>query len=92
MHLIQRRLASATPSKWRDVIVSHVGQDGWIELADFATGATTRVWHHDSLANAAHPGDPAALSAYNVLALGSAWFNVGQPDVADDAGNVSEGR
>jgi hypothetical protein len=91
MHLIQRRLASATPSKWRDVIVTRVGQDGWIELADFVTGATARVWHHDSLAGAANPGDPAALSAYNVLALGGAWFNVARADTSD-ARDASEGR
>jgi hypothetical protein len=76
MHAIQRRLAAATPSKWRDVIVTSVREDGWVTVSDFATGEPTRVWHHESLAGQAETGEPAALSSYNVLAVGDAWFNV----------------
>lgn len=49
---IQERVASASPSAWRDALVTNSGA-GWIELApiDLAVidGDSLVVWNHDEL-------------------------------------------
>jgi hypothetical protein len=77
LHLIQARLASATPSEWADTIV---------ERADAATGDLRvrtldgeewNVWSVQGAALEAEPGSPVALHRrYHVLAVGRARFNV----------------
>jgi len=73
------RLASATPSKWRDGVAGATTADGWIPIelleADAAGDHTVWVWNHarDIVA----PGEPVALhSVYSALAVGQARFNV----------------
>ena len=73
--LLQQRIAAATPSKWRDGIVSSVS-GGWIGVAFVDSGEAAWVWSHnvpDGLA----VGQPVALhSLYSTLALGSERVSV----------------
>jgi hypothetical protein len=74
--LIQERVAAATPSKWRDAIVTAVLPNGWLVLTAVDDGSLLRVWHHADLGSIVRPGEPVALHrVYNVLAVGSARFN-----------------
>lgn len=77
LHAMRHRLASATPSKWRDAIVRDVSPAGWIDLVTVADDLPVRAWHHAPLGDSLRDGDPVALHiAYPVLAIGSAWFSV----------------
>jgi len=77
LHLIQARLASATPSEW---------VDGIVERADAATGEVRihtlngeewALWSAQGAALEATPGTPVALhTRYHVLAVGRVRFNV----------------
>lgn len=77
LHLIQARLAAATPSDW---------VDGIIETTDAATGALVvrtldgashALWNASGAALEAEPGAPVALhQRYHVLAVGRVRFNV----------------
>jgi hypothetical protein len=78
LHLIQARLASATPSDWQDAIV---------QATDAAAGAVTlrmvdaaeliELWSGAGAARELAPGTPVALHGrYDVLAVGTARFNV----------------
>lgn len=73
------RLASATPSKWRDGVAGATTADGWIPIelldADAAGNHTVWVWNHAHERVA--PGEPVALhSVYTALAVGQTRFNV----------------
>lgn len=71
------RLATATPSGWRDAIVSAVHADGRIDLADWHDDAPATVWQHADARDVFTPGDVVALHAvYDVLAAGSRRFSV----------------
>lgn len=75
--LIQERVVSATPSKWRDALVLSVAPSGWVRLALIADDSTVAVWNHAELDAALKPGDPVALhSVYDVLAVGDSRLNV----------------
>jgi hypothetical protein len=77
LHLIQARIASATPAGWLDVIV---------ESADAATGElgvraldgeAHVLWNASGAALEAAPGTPVALHIrYGVLAIGRTQYNV----------------
>jgi len=77
LHLIQARLASATPAEWVDAIV---------ERADAATGELVvrtldgeahALWNATGAALEAAAGTPVALHVrYGVLAVGRTQFNV----------------
>lgn len=77
LHLIQARLASATPSGWVDAVV---------EWADAVTGElrvrtlngdAQTIWNASGAALEAPSGTPVALhSRYSVLAVGRVQFNV----------------
>lgn len=77
LHLIQARIASATPSDW---------VDGIVETADAATGellvrgldgSAHALWNASGAALEAPAGTPVALHArYGVLAVGRTQFNV----------------
>ena len=71
---LQERIAAATPSKWRDGIVTSVS-GGWIGLA-LVDGDIAWAWAHKTPAGLA-PGEPVALHAlYSTLAFGSERLSV----------------
>jgi len=78
VHLIQARLASATPSEWVDAIVDRVdAAAGTLSVRDVDGGETVVVWNGAGAAHVAEVGSPVALhSRYQVLAVGRQWFNV----------------
>lgn len=76
-HVLQLRLAAATPTKWRDATVVSVNSDGWIEIAPVDGGSTVLVWNHDDLTRDLPLGEPVALHAvYNVLTVGRRRISV----------------
>ena len=79
LHAMQLRLASATPSKWVDAIVTAVDADGFATLAPIAGDRVRRVWHHDAFSGALAAGDPVAVHAvYGVLAASGRRFSVAE--------------
>jgi hypothetical protein len=78
LHLIQARLASATPSEWVDAIVESTSpRDGTVVLRTIVDAARIEVWSGAGAAAAATPGAPVALHGrYHVLAVGTRRFNV----------------
>lgn len=77
LHLIQARLASATPSDWVDAIVEAVSADGSVALRTIADATPVTVWNGSGAAQEISAGTPVALhERYNVLAVGSRRFNV----------------
>ena len=78
LHLIQARLASATPSDWADAIVEASDErSGFVIVRTLADGSPVALWNGTGAAAAAAPGTPVALhERYHVLAVGGARFNV----------------
>ncbi len=78
LHLIQARLAAATPSEWADAIVEASDRrSGVVIVRTVADGAPVALWNGTGAAAAVTPGTPIALhERYHVLAVGSARFNV----------------
>jgi hypothetical protein len=75
LNAIQRMAAVTTPSRWRDMMVTAVGADGWIDLVDVDTQAQSRAWHYES--TGVSVGEPVSLHGqYSVLAVGQALFSV----------------
>lgn len=81
LHLIQARLAAATPSEWIDAIVETVEDDsGEVTLRSITGGAPLRVWHAAS--TGLSTGDPVALhDRYAVLSASGRRLNVARLDV-----------
>lgn len=81
LHLIQARLAAATPSEWIDAIVEDVDEAaGEVSLRPVSDGATIKVWHAASTGLAV--GDPAALHGrYAVLSAWGRRLNVARLDL-----------
>ncbi|MET0813268.1 MAG: hypothetical protein ABWY03_09445 [Microbacterium sp.] len=82
LHLIQTRLASATPTEWVDgVIVSSDIALGEVVIAPLDGSATVTVWNAgfsqaEAAASIARVGTPVAIHArYDVLAIGRERFN-----------------
>ncbi|GAB3595647.1 hypothetical protein [Microbacterium tumbae] len=77
LHLIQARLASATPGEWIDGIVeSSDAVSGDLVVRDLE-GAAHVLWNGSGAALEAAEGTPVALHArYHVLAVGRVQFNV----------------
>jgi hypothetical protein len=74
---IQARVAAATPSKWRDGIVTSASAGGWTGIVLVDSGQSVWVWHHANLSRQAVEGAPVALhELYGTLALGSERVNV----------------
>jgi hypothetical protein len=70
------RLATATPSGWRDAIVTEVLEGGAIALT-YWRGGDGVLWQHADLRDALVPGDVVAVHpAYGVLAAGTARWSV----------------
>lgn len=78
LHLIQARLASATPSDWLDAIVESADPaSGDIVLRSIEHGERHRVWSAAGAAEMIPPGAPVAVhTRYHVLAAGTLRFNV----------------
>lgn len=93
LHLIQARLASATPLEWTDAIVTRVdAEEGTVQLRAVADGAQLRVWSAASGLRRVEPGTPIAVHRrYHVLAVGPRRFNVAPLPAASDA-RASVGR
>lgn len=82
LHLIQTRLASATPSEWVDAVIETIdAARGEIVLRPLDGAAAVTVWNAgfaggSAAASPAPVGTPVALHArYDVLAIGRARFN-----------------
>lgn len=77
VHLIQARLASATPSEWIDAIVETAdATDGTLVVRTVRDAVPIRIWNGDGAARL-DAGTPVALHGrYHVLAVGARWFNV----------------
>ncbi|QDZ14014.1 hypothetical protein [Humibacter ginsenosidimutans] len=76
LHALQLRLASATPSLWRDALIVGVRDDGWVDAVAL-DGTAVSLWNHGDLTDSVVAGEPVSLhTAYNVLAAGSRRFNV----------------
>ena len=78
LHLIQSRLASATPSDWADAIVESAdAATGVIVVRSLSSGAPIAIWSGAGAAEDLAPGAPVALhERYHVLAVGRERFNV----------------
>lgn len=81
LHLIQARLASATPSDWVDAIVESADADGTLTLRTIADGSAVTVWSGSGAAHEATAGAPVAVhQRYGVLAVGTRRFNIATLD------------
>lgn len=78
LHLIQSRLAAATPSEWVDgIVVAADAEHGTVTVRAWDTDTLTTYFSAAGAASAALPGAPVAVHArYRVLATGRARFNV----------------
>lgn len=77
LHLIQARIASATPSEWADAIVEHADPRTGDLIVRALDGTTHTLWNSSGAALEAPEGTPIALHPrYGVLAVGRTQFNV----------------
>lgn len=77
LHLIQARIASATPTEWVDAIVEQADAATGALVVRTLDGAEHSLWNGASAALEAPEGTPVALHArYGVLAVGRTQFNV----------------
>jgi hypothetical protein len=71
---VQEVVAAASPSAYRDAIVTAV-DEGRIDLVEFATGSLLRLWHHAPVALTI--GEPVAYHPVaGVLATGTLRLSV----------------
>ncbi|MFJ2553896.1 hypothetical protein [Microbacterium sp. NPDC087591] len=77
LHLIQARIASATPAEWVDGIVESADAAGGELVVRTLDGDAHALWNSAGAALEAAPGTPVALHIrYGVLAVGRTQFNV----------------
>ncbi|WP_311243781.1 hypothetical protein [Microbacterium sp. WCS2018Hpa-23] len=77
LHLIQARIASATPSEWTDAIVEHADPTSGDLVVRTLDGTGHVLWNSAGAALEAPEGTPIALHVrYGVLAVGRTQFNV----------------
>jgi hypothetical protein len=77
LHLIQSRLAAATPAEWVDAIVDAADRRSGFVLLHTLAGDVIAVWNGAGAAGLVSAGTPVALhERYHVLAVGRARFNV----------------
>jgi hypothetical protein len=78
LHLIQSRLAAATPAEWVDgIVVDADAARGTVTVRGWGADADTVYFSAAGAAETARPGEPVAVhSRYRVLAAGRARFNV----------------
>ncbi|MFT4210715.1 MAG: hypothetical protein QM626_02485 [Microbacterium sp.] len=76
LHLVQARLAAATPAEWRDAFVVAIDDDA-VTLRWASTGAQTTFANASGATNVVQVGEPVAVhDRYRVLAVGRRRFNV----------------
>jgi hypothetical protein len=77
LHLIQARLASATPTEWIDGIVESADAVTGSLIVRDLDGTAHTLWNGSGAALEAGAGTPVALHPrYHVLAVGRTQFNV----------------
>ena len=76
VHLIQARLASATPGEWLDAIVTTVDASEGSLLLHTLDGAPLALWSGAGAAHHLVPGTPVAFHPrYHALSVGGHLFN-----------------
>lgn len=77
LHLIQARLASATPTEWIDAIVESAdAATGELIVRTVIDGAPIALWSGAGAASILEPGIPVAFHGrYDVVAVGRRMFN-----------------
>ena len=77
LHLIQARIASATPSEWVDALVEQADAVSGDLVVRTLDGEAHSLWNGSGAALEAAAGTPVALHPrYGVLAVGGTQFNV----------------
>lgn len=77
LHLIQARIASATPAEWVDAIVEQADAARGDLVVRTLDGVAHALWNGGGAALEAVVGTPVALHVrYGVLSVGRAQFNV----------------
>ncbi|MGB3731879.1 hypothetical protein [Microbacterium sp.] len=77
LHLIQARLASATPQGWADALVDAADAASGVVTLRTLDGESITVWNAGGAALEVIAGTPVALHRnYHVLAVGTALYNV----------------
>jgi len=77
LHLIQARMASATPLSWVDALVESADAASGLLTLRTLDGEAITVWNAGGAALEAAAGTPVALhGAYDVLAIGGVQYNV----------------
>jgi hypothetical protein len=78
LHLIQARMASATPSDWADAIVEAAdARSGFVIVRTLDDAEPIALWNGTGAASTLTPGTPVSLhERYHVLAVGRERFNV----------------
>lgn len=75
VHLIQARLASATPAEWVDATVSARESDGTLVLHTL-DGERIELWNGAGAAQAVQVGEPVAVHGrYHALSVAGRLFN-----------------
>ena len=76
VHLIQARVASATPGEWLDAIVTAVDAADGSLLLHTLDGRAIALWNGSGAAGAVTSGTPVAYhERYHTLAVGSRLYN-----------------
>ena len=77
LHLIQARMASATPLGWADALVEDADAASGVLILRTLDGEAVTVWNAGGAALEAAAGAPVSLHRdYAVLAIGSTLYNV----------------
>ncbi|GAA3939961.1 hypothetical protein [Microbacterium soli] len=77
LHLIQARMAAATPLGWADALVTDADPVSGVLHLRTLDGEAVTVWNAGGAALEAPSGAPVALHRdYGVLAIGTARYNV----------------
>lgn len=77
VHMIQARLVAATPSEWRDALVTSVDADGGtVVITSIDDDTSIELWNGAGAALALEVGSPVGFHPrYHVLSGGSRKYN-----------------